>query len=116
MVLSEYLSRANARFSGFTAEDAEEARRLYTAHKLTLYARAAPPEGAPAGRASVAAAGQAPQRITSRKAGEVSVTYAAGASASRESISAALADLPETSFGLQLLALIRLQGRNLYIP
>ena len=86
------------------------------AHKLTMYARAVPPEGVPAGRAAVAAAGQAPQKITSKKAGEVSVTYAAGASSSYGTVSAALADLPETSFGLQLFALIRLYGRNVYIP
>ena len=27
-----------------------------------------------------------------------------------------LADLPETSFGLQLLALLRLYGRSVYVP
>ena len=45
VVLPEYLRQANARFSDF-GEDAEEARRLYTAHKLTLYAASSPPEGA----------------------------------------------------------------------
>ncbi len=37
VVLPEYLRQANARFSDF-GPDTEEARRLYTAHKLTLYA------------------------------------------------------------------------------
>ena len=110
-----YLAQANSRFSAFTAEDAEEARRLYVAHRLTMYARSAPPEGAGQGRAVLARAGEAPRRITGRKAGEVSVTYAA-ASPVPYAVSAALADLPETVFGLQLLALIRLYSRGAYIP
>ena len=40
-VLSSCIAQANARFASFTAEDAAEARRLFTAHKLTLYARTA---------------------------------------------------------------------------
>lgn len=111
-----YISRANARFAAFTAEDAEEARRLYTAHKLTLYARTALPGRTAYSMAAIAAAGEAPQKITGKKAGEVSVTYAAGASASFRAVSAGLADLPETAFGLQLLALIRQYGRSVYIP
>ena len=35
LVLPEYLRQANSRFSDF-GPDTEEARRLYTAHKLTL--------------------------------------------------------------------------------
>ena len=80
VVLTEYIRRANGQFSSFTPEDAEEARRLYTAHQLTLYARSAPPEGIPPTRAVLASAGQAPQRITGKKVGEVSVTYATAAS------------------------------------
>ena len=114
-VLPVYCSQANARFSAFTAEDAEEARRLYTAHKLTMYARTAL-TGREAGMAAIAAAGEAPQRMTGKKVGEVSVTYAAGASASFSAVSAALADLPETAYGLQLLALIRQYSRSTYIP
>ena len=45
-VLSAYVAQANERFSSFSDADAEEARRLYAAHKLTLYARTALPEGA----------------------------------------------------------------------
>ncbi len=115
-VMSVYCAQANARFSAFTEEDAAEARRLYVAHKLTMYARAAPPENAPRSMAAIAAAGQAPQRITAKKAGEVSVTYAAGASSLSGSVSAALADLPETAFGLQLLALVRAYSRRAYVP
>ena len=116
VVLSEYIRQANARFASFTEEDAEEARRLYTAHKLTLYAGHALPEGVTPTKAQIAAAGQAQQRIASKKVGEVSVTYAAGASSSSVSASSDLADLTETSFGLQLLGLIRLYGRSVYVP
>ena len=113
IVLTTYIRQANDRFSAFSAEDAEEARRLYAAHKLTLYARAALPEGAAASRSAIAAAGQL-QRVASKKVGEVSVTYAAGASSS--SVSADLADLAETEYGLQLLSLLRLYSRSVYVP
>ena len=43
VVLPEYLRQANARFSDF-GSDADEARRLYTAHKLTLYSASCLPE------------------------------------------------------------------------
>ena len=115
-VLSSCIAQANARFSAFTAEDAEEARRLYAAHKLTLYARTALPDDTCVTKAQIAAAGQPPQRITGKKAGEVSVTYAAGASPASSAASTGLADLPETAFGLQLLSLIRLYSRSVYVP
>ncbi len=111
-VLSAYISQANARFSSFTETDAEEARRLYTAHKLTLYAGSALPEAAAPSMALLASAGQARQRVAAKKVGEVSVTYASGAS----SASAALAGLEETFYGRQLLFLIGLYGRSVYIP
>ena len=116
VVLIEYIRQANARFSAFSAEDAEEARRLYTAHQLTLYARSAPPEGIPPTRAVLASAGQAPQRITGKKVGEVSVTYATAASPASGSGLAEPADLRETAFGLQLLAILRRYRRSLYVP
>lgn len=116
VVLSEYIRQANARFSGFAPEDAEEARRLYTAHKLTMYARTALPENSIVDKAAIAAAGQSQQKIASKKVGEVSVTYATGASSSSVSASSDLADLTETSFGLQLLSLIRLYSRSVYVP
>ena len=149
VVLTEYIRQANARFSSFTEEDAEEARRLYAAHRLTLYARVALPTGEEpttasggnlvgsevtgneqspqwgaatidgAGRvpskAVIAAAGQAQQRVASKKVGEVSVTYATGASSSSGSVRTDLADLPETSFGLQLLSLLKMYGRSFYV-
>ena len=115
-VLSSCIAQANARFSAFTAEDAAEARRLFAAHRLTLYARSAPPEGSAPTLARLAEAGMPPQRVTGRKAGEVSVTYAAGSSPASSAAAAGPADLPETSFGLQLLSLIRLYSRSVYVP
>ncbi len=113
-VLSTYIAQANDRFTSFSDVDAEEARRLYVAHKLTLYARMALPDGATPTKAQLATAGQV-QRVASKKVGEVSVTYATGASSSA-SVSTDLADLTETDFGLQLLSLIRMYGRSVYIP
>ena len=96
VVLEGYICQANSCFSVFSAEDAEEARRLYTAHKLTMYARGEPPVTASGGNAAggevagneqspqwgaatidgadarytyaqLAAAGQAQQKIASKK-------------------------------------------------
>ena len=114
--MTAYIAQANARFSSFTPEDAEEARRLYAAHRLTMYARVALPEGTPPSAASIATAGQAYQRIASKKVGEVSVTYATGASSASVSAPSDLADLTETSFGLQLLSLLRLYSMTRYVP
>ncbi len=83
------------------------------AHKLTLYAGTALPEGASPAKAQLAAAGQGQQRIASKKAGEVSVAYATGAS---PAVYTGFADLKETSFGLQLLSLVRLYARGAYVP
>ena len=116
IVLSTYIAQANARFSSFTPEDAEEARRLYVAHRLTLYARVALPEGTTPSKAAIAAAGQAQQKIAGKKVGEVSVTYATGAFSSSVSASSDLADLTETTFGLQLLTLLRLYSMTRYVP
>ena len=144
-VLTEYIRQANDRFSSFTEEDAEEARRLYTAHKLTMYAGGEPPATASGGNlaggevtgneqspqwgaatidgagarysyAQLWAAGQAQQKIASKKVGEVAVTYSSGTSSSSVSVQTDLADLTETDFGMQLLALLRLYGRSVYIP
>ena len=115
VVLAEYIRQANARFSSFSPEDAEEARRLYTAHKLTMYARVALTDDAVPSKSAIAAAGEARQKIAGKKVGEVSVTYSSGSSSSG-SVRTDLADLPETSFGLQLLALLRLYSRPVYVP
>ena len=116
VVMTEYIRQANKRFSAFSAEDAEEARRLYTAHKLTMYARVALPDGVTPSKAQIAAAGQAQQKIASKKVGEVAVTYSSGTSSSSVSVSTDLADLTKTDFGLQLLGLIKLYSRSVYVP
>ena len=116
VVMTEYIRQANKRFSAFSAEDAEEARRLYTAHKLTMYARVALPDGVTPTKAQIAAAGQAQQKIASKKVGEVSVTYSSGTSSSSVSVSTDLADLTETDFGMQLLSLIKMYARPVYVP
>ena len=113
VVMTAYIRQANDRFSSFTEEDAEEARRLYTAHKLTMYARAALQEGTAASKAAIAAAGRAQQRIASKKVGEVAVTYATSSFAG--SVSTDLADLTETDFGMQLLGLIKAYSRSVYV-
>ncbi len=116
VVLTEYIRQANDRFSSFTEEDAEEARRLYTAHKLTMYARVALPDGITPTKAQIAAAGQAQQKIASKKVGEVAVTYSSGTSSSSVSVQTDLADLTETDFGMQLLGLIKMYARSVYVP
>ena len=116
IVLSTYIAQANARFGTFQPEYAEEARRLYAAHRLTMYARVALPDGTTPSKAAIAAAGQAQQKIASKKVGEVSVTYATGASSASVSASSDLADLTENSFGLQLLSLLRLYSMTRYVP
>ncbi len=122
VVLREYIAQANGRFSDFTEQDAEEARRLYTAHKLTLYSFTIPQTEASGSTAptpaEIAAAGKATaakQQVTSKKVGEVAVSYTAGSYLS-EKASSALADLTETAYGLQLLTLIRQYDRPRYIP
>ena len=115
VVMTAYIAQANERFSFFSPEDAEEARRLYTAHRLTLYARVALPDGVTPSKAAIAAAGQSQQKIASKKVGEVAVTYSSGAS-SAASVSTDLADLSETSFGLQLVSLLNLYSVTRYVP
>ncbi len=114
-VLPEYVRQANARFGDF-GTDAEEARRLFTAHKLTLYSAACLPEGVTPAPAVIAAAGRgAMQEVASKKAGEVSVSYDTSSSAAG-SVQTGLADLPRTVYGLQLLSMLRLYGQTRYIP
>ena len=116
VVMTEYIRQANIRFSAFSAEDAEEARRLYTAHKLTMYARVALPDGVTPSKSAIAAAGEARQKIASKKVGEVAVTYSSGTSSSSVSVQTDLADLTETDFGMQLLSLIKMYARPVYVP
>ena len=116
VVMTTFIRQANTRFSSFSEEDAEEARRLFVAHKLTMYARVALPDGITPSKSAIATAGQAQQKIASKKVGEVSVTYSSGTSSSSGSASTDLADLTQTDFGMQLLSLLRLYSRTMYIP
>ena len=114
VVMMAYIAQANARFSSFMPEDTEEARRLYTAHRLTMYARVALPDGVMPSKAAIAAAGEYRQ-VASKKVGEVSVTYSSGTS-SAVLDSTDLEDLTETSFGLQLLSLLKIYSMTRYVP
>ena len=115
VVLTEYLRQANARFFDYD-EDTDEARRLYVAHKLTLYAAVCLPEGVqPSPAVSRTAHKRFYQPIASKKVGEVSVSYNTSSSVSA-SVSTGLADLKQTIYGLQLLSLIRMHGFAKYIP
>ena len=118
VVLQEYVSQANGRFSDWEEPDAEEARRLYVAHKLTLYSFTVPDASGTPSAADIAAAGKAvagKQQVASKKVGEVSVSYTTGSYLS-SSAESALADLTETAYGLQLLGMIRMYSRSRYIP
>ena len=117
-VLDAYVGAANLRFTDFD-DDAEEARRLYVAHKLTLYAKTMPASSssgsvATSSYASLASAGDG-SKITSKKVDGVSVTYASGTSSSSGS-SSKLSDLEETIFGLQLLTLLCIHACTRYVP
>ena len=113
VVLPEFLRQANARFQDF-GEDAEEARRLYTAHCLTLYAAAMPPEDRKSSMESLAHAAKAAlQEIASEKVGEVSVSYS---SSKTQSAGAGFMDLDLTPYGLRLLSLLRQYGFAKYFP
>ena len=113
IVVSSYVEEANLRFDDFGA-DAEAARRLYIAHRLTLYAKTMPAamETGAASYSALASAGDG-SRITSKKVDGVAVTYSDGSSASESS---ELMDFTETIYGMQLLALIRMYSYTRYIP
>jgi len=114
IVVSSYVKEANFRFEDFGA-DAEAARRLYIAHRLTLYAKTMPAamEMGTASYSALASAGDG-SKITSKKVDGVAVTYASGVSAS--SSESEMVDFTETIYGLQLLALIRMYSYTRYIP
>ena len=118
VVLTTLVDQANDRFSSF-GSDAEEARRLYTAHKLTLYDFTALPAESRSSSSSRASAGKglSETQVSSKKVGEVQVNYThTSLASSGASVSTALADLTETVYGLQLLTLIRTHSFTHYIP
>ena len=116
-VLESYVTLANARFEDFL-EDAEEARRLFIAHKLTLWAKTSPAALDATGSSgsvtlsSLSSAGDV-ARINGKKVENISVTYSSGSS---RASSSSLEDLPETLYGIQLLALLRRFARPWYVP
>ena len=113
VVLTEYLAQANARFSDFE-EDIDEARRLYVAHRLTMYAASVPTESGTVTKEALAEAGKTSrQEVSSKKVGEVAVSYSHSSVAS--SVSSGLSDLAETTYGLLLLSLLRIHGFGKYI-
>ena len=114
IVVSSYVEEANLRFRDF-GEDAEAARRLYIAHRLTLYAKTMPAamETGAASYSALASAGDG-SRITSKKVDGVAVTYSDGKTAS--SSESEMTDFTETIYGMQLLSLIRMYSYTRYIP
>ena len=116
-VLETYVEQANNRFDEF-CDAAEEARRLYVAHKLTLYAQTyAPSPGANENEGVVMArlsgSGVSAQAL-SKSVGGVSVSKSEGSATSGLS---GYAEWKQTEFGLQLIGLAKIAyagGR--YIP
>ena len=114
VVLTTYVAQANKRFSMFTDEDAEEARRLYCAHRLTQYSKVALPDGATPSKAAIAAAGQQQAQISSKRVDDVEISYSTSSSASIR-VDTGFADLTETTFGMQLLSLLRMYHLTHYV-
>ena len=113
IVLPEFLRQANARFQDF-GEDAEEARRLYMAHRLILYDSAMPPEIQESTMESIVQSAKAAlQEIASEKIGDVSITYSGTKTQSMET---GFKDLETTIYGLQLLSLLKQYGFSKYFP
>ena len=115
-VLNEYVNQSNLRFDEFL-DSAEEARRLYIGHKLTLYAQTFSPaqSGDPtmAGMAALRSVGVAAQAL-SKSVGGVSVSKTEGSALA--SING-YGEWKQTEFGLQLIGLAKIAtagGR--YIP
>ncbi len=116
VVLDAYVRLANARFDHYY-EDKEEARRLYVAHKLTMYAKTVPAGNGEGGGtvsfSSLASAGDGAS-VTSKRVENVAVTYSTGGASS--SSASGLQDLTETEYGKQLLSLLRLHMFPRYVP
>ena len=114
IVVEEYVNQSNARYSE-ALDAAEEARRLYVAHKLTLYAQTAIPmdNGTMPSLSRISGAGVAAQAL-SKSVGGVSVSKSEGSAVS--SISG-YGELKLTAYGIQLISLMKavtMGGR--YIP
>ena len=116
VVLNEYVDQANLRFDDFL-DAAEEARRLYVAHKLTLYAQTYADYNsalAPAAMMTKLAGSGVAAQALSKSVGGVSVSKSEGSALS--SISG-YGEWKQTEFGLQLIGLAKIAvagGR--YVP
>lgn len=110
IVLDTFVEQANLRFED-CLDAAEEARRLYIAHKATLYAQTYAPAGS--NMSKLAGSGVAAQAL-SKSVGGVSVSKSEGSALG--SISG-YGELKQTEFGLQLIQLLKIAtagGR--YVP
>lgn len=105
-VLTDFVRSANDRFE-YMDSDTEHARRLFTAHKLTLYARTSAASGASAEALSSAGDNS---MITGKHVGELSVSYGSRGNAGGDS------DLSLTTYGIQLNSLLRIHGYSRYVP
>ena len=117
VVIDTYVDQANARFNDF-ADTAEEARRLYVGHKLTLYAQTyapAPVQGEATGvtMSRLAGAGVSAQAL-SKSVGGVSISKSEGSATSGLS---GFAEWKQTEFGLQLIGLAKIAyAGGVYVP
>lgn len=116
VVLDEYVDQSNLRFDDFH-ESAEEARRLYIAHKLTLYAQTFSPaqSGSPSitGMALLSGSGVSAQAL-SKSVGGVSVSKTEGSALA--SISG-YGEWKQTEYGLQLINLCKVAvAGGKYVP
>lgn len=116
VVLDEYVAQSNLRFHDFLDSE-EEARRLYIAHKLTLYAQTYAPEMTNLPTASamtkLSGVGVSAQAL-SKSVGGVSVSKTEGSALS--SISG-YGEWKQTEFGLQLITLAKIAtAGGVYIP
>lgn len=114
--MDEYVEQSNLRFD-HCLDAAEEARRLYIAHKLTLYAQTYAPaqtgEATPQGMSKIAGVGVAAQAL-SKSVGGVSVSKSEGNALA--SIGG-YGELKQTEFGLQLINLLKIAtAGGKYIP
>ena len=116
VVIEEYVQQSNSRFDEF-CDAAEEARRLYVAHKLTLYAQTYAPDGTglpvAVAMSKLSGAGVSAQAL-SKSVGGVSISKSEGSATSGL---AGWAEWKQTEFGLQLIGLAKIAyagGR--YIP
>ena len=115
VVLNTYVSQANKRFGWFQEDDAEEARRLYVAHRLTMYCKVALPDGTTPTKAAIAAVGQLENQMSSKKVDDVQITYSSGSKSNMVNVDTGFADLSLTNYGLQLLSMLRLYHTTKYI-